>query len=95
MWFGVAPRTDINKNGYQKDMCSIEIGLYDNHSKLNSQHNRRGLFDHLMSTRIFTLIMRKNFIRALKISHNMDLPIILYLSCVACHRRSGLSMHLP
>ena len=34
---------------------------------LDSIVNIMGLFDHLVSTRIFTLILRKNFIRALKI----------------------------
>ena len=46
-----------SKNGcqrcvFKKDwtMCSKE----DNHCRLNSQHNRRVLYDQLVSTRIFT-----------------------------------------
>ena len=35
---------------------------YDNHARLNSQHNWGDLYDHLMSMRIFTLIMNKIFI---------------------------------
>ena len=46
-------------NGYKKrqvfkrdwTMCS----RYHNYSRFNSQHNLRGLYDYLMSTRIFTL----------------------------------------
>ena len=53
-------------NGYKKrqvfkrhwTMCS----RYDNYSRFNSQHNLRGLYDYLMSTRIFTLKMNKIFI---------------------------------
>jgi hypothetical protein len=63
MWLGVAPRTDT------KCVC---LGIvfkrewptcskYDNHSKFNSQHNWEDLHDHLMSTRIFTLIINKIF----------------------------------
>ena len=35
---------------------------YDNHSKLNEQHNWEDLCDHLMNTRIFTLTVHKIFI---------------------------------
>ena len=36
-------------------MCS----KYENHSRFNGQYNWDELYDHLMSTRIFTLIMNK------------------------------------
>ena len=39
-------------------MCLKEIGLRANHSRLNGQHNGV-LHDHLMSLRIFTLIINK------------------------------------
>ena len=53
------------KNGHHKDMfkrdwatCSINV----NHSRLNGQDNWGDIYDHLMSTRIFTLTMIKVFI---------------------------------
>ena len=51
MWLGVVSRTDTNTNMYLK-----EIGL-------RAQVNRTilSLYDHLMSTRIFTLIMNLHF----------------------------------
>jgi hypothetical protein len=54
-----------SKNGYKKDMYSKEIGLraqniYDNHYKFHSQPNWRGLYDYLMSARMFTMIMIMN-----------------------------------
>ena len=48
-------------------MCS----KYDNRSRLNSQHNWRDLYDHLTSTRIFTLRINKIFIWAPKIMRQM------------------------
>ena len=36
-------------------MCS----KFDKHSRLNSQHNWAGLYDHLMRMRIVTLMMNK------------------------------------
>ena len=46
-----------------KKTCLKEIGVskYDNHSKLNMQHNGEDVYDHVMSTRNFTLIMNKVF----------------------------------
>ena len=42
-------------------MSLKEIGLHaknlDNHSRLNSQHNWGALYYHVLSTRIFTLIV--------------------------------------
>ena len=36
-------------------MCS----KYDDHSKLNSPHHHKNIYDHSMSTRIFAMIMNK------------------------------------
>ena len=51
-----------SKNGYCKDMYLKDIGLYlqnyDNCSKFNSQYNLGNLYYHLMSMKIFTLILR-------------------------------------
>ena len=59
----MAPKLDATK-----DMCLKEMGLcskYDNHSRLNSHEHHRGgagdVYDHLMNTRIFTLVMNKIF----------------------------------
>ena len=38
MWLGVAPRTDTKKTCLIETTCS----KYDNHSRLNSQHNCGG-----------------------------------------------------
>ena len=56
-----------SKNGHQKGiMCLNEIGLHAQSMVtiifFNSQHDHGGLFDHLMSRRIFTLIMNKIYI---------------------------------
>ena len=57
-----------------KDLCLKEIELraqniyiYENHSRLKSQHNFDELYDHSMSMRIFTLIMNKKLIRTPKL----------------------------
>ena len=61
MWFVVA----LDKNGYQKDMCSKEIGLCAQNviTILSSIVNiiEGDIYDHLMSTQIFALIMNKIF----------------------------------
>ena len=51
-----------SKNGYQKDVIKrycVMCSKYDKHSRFNNHHNWRDLYDHLMSTRILTLIMNK------------------------------------
>ena len=57
--------------GYKKNMCSKKIGLHAQNMRtiLNLIFNINGKdpCDHLMSTHVFTLIMIKIFIRALKI----------------------------
>ena len=72
---------------------------YNNHFRLNSQHKWEGgggVYDHLMSTKIFTLILRKIIIITLKLwgkraqswygFGNHLIPMI----CL-CPTRSGLS----
>ena len=50
MW--LAPKTDAKKTCVRKRLNYVL--KYDHHSKFNSQHNWGDLYDHLMSTRIFT-----------------------------------------
>ena len=40
MWLGVAPRMDIRKNVFKRDWTIYS--KYDNHRKLNGQHNWGG-----------------------------------------------------
>ena len=60
MCCGVFSRMDAKKKGLQKRWTAYS--KYDMHSMLDSQHdcNWVGLYDHLISMRIFTLI--KNYI---------------------------------
>ena len=55
-----------SKNGHQEGMCSKEIRLHAQNMLtilgLMVNMTRGDLYDHLMSTRIFTLIMNKIFI---------------------------------
>ena len=44
---------------------------YANHSRFNDRHDWGNLYDHLMSMAIFTLIINKTIIRALKIMKQM------------------------
>lgn len=47
---------------------------WDNRSKVNNQHNNYGdLRDHVMSTRIFTLVMNKLFVSA---PNDLDLDVL-------------------
>jgi hypothetical protein len=71
-----------SKNGYQIDMCSKEVGLCDQNMLTilgPSQYDWGNLYDYLMSTRIFTLIMNKIFKNneANDYGHELDLLIIL------------------
>ena len=62
-----------------------------NHYRLNSQHNRGKLYDHLMSTQIFTLMINKVFVRAPKITRKVGMASIWNLQwCFSCPRRRGL-----
>ena len=47
---------------YRLHMCLNKIGLRAQYYKLNSQPNWKDLYDLLVSTRIFTLIMNKIFV---------------------------------
>ena len=57
---------------------------YDNHFECNSQPNQGDLYDHLMSTSILTLVMKKDVHATSKeydesgYGHDLDLLIILY-----------------
>ena len=46
-----------SKNRHPKDVCLKEIE--QRAQKINNRHDWKDLYDHLMSTRIFTLIMNK------------------------------------
>ena len=41
------------------DMKHETCSKHENHSRLSSQHDQEDLYDHLMSTRNFTLILNK------------------------------------
>jgi hypothetical protein len=58
MWFGVTLRADTKKTCLIKiiGLCAQNMLQCDINSRLNSQHNWRDLYNHLMSARIFTLI---------------------------------------
>ena len=47
------------KNEYKKDMCLKEIGLHAQNmiTKFNNQYDWGDLYDHLLSTKIFILII--------------------------------------
>ena len=65
MSFGVAPKMNTKMACIQKRSdCFL---IYDNHIRFDSQHNWGNLYDHLMSMRVFILIMIKIFIWAPKI----------------------------
>ena len=61
MWFRAVPRMDVTDTCFTGN--KVACSKYDNYFKFNSQHNsgKGGLYDHLMSTRIITLIMNKFF----------------------------------
>ena len=56
-------------------MCLEEIGhcaqRYANHARFSGQHDWGDLYGHLMSTRIFTLIMNKKIVGAPNIMRQM------------------------
>ena len=56
----MAARTDIERHLFKRDWTASSE--YDKHSRLNNHHTWGDLYDHLMSTSIFTLIMSKIFI---------------------------------
>ena len=67
MWFGVTIQAETKKTCLKKiiGLCAQNILQCDINSRLNSQHNWRDLYNHLMSARIFTLITNKIFIQNL------------------------------
>jgi hypothetical protein len=69
MWLGVPPRTNSMKTS-----CVLKnwttCSKYDNHYRLNSQHHRVNLYNHLTSKRIFTFMMNTVFVRAPKVTRN-------------------------
>ena len=56
-WLGVAPRVDTKSYVYKRDQ--IACSNYKKISKYQRPHNREDLFDHLVSMRIFTIILNK------------------------------------
>ena len=54
----------------------IVPSIYDNHSRVNNQHVWRELYDHPMSTKFFTSIMNKIFIRAPKMIRKVTMALI-------------------
>ena len=67
-----------SKNGHQTDMCS----KYAKHSRSNSQHDWGELYDHLMSTKILTLIMKCK----LKWAPNIKRPLTMGTDCTVGRR---------
>ena len=68
-----------SKNKYSKDRCSKEIGVHAQNmiaSIINMILGGGVLFDHSMSTRIFTLIINKIFIGTPKIMKKVALALI-------------------
>ena len=74
MWFGLAPRTDTEKAFVNKEIgvCApnmiIILGL------ISTQGG--GLYDHIVSMRIFTLIVNKMFIGTHKIMRKVATTLI-------------------
>jgi hypothetical protein len=77
-----------SKNRYQNNiMCLKDIELRaqnrKNQLRFNGQHNWGDLYDHLMSTRVFTLIMHnmyKSSENHEECGHGLDLDL-LNISC--------------
>ena len=71
-------------------MCS----KYENHLRVNSQHDQGDIYDRLMIKPIFTLILNKMFICAPKfmrnVGHNLNFGCAKPSSRVSYPRRSSL-----
>ena len=83
------------KNGYQKDLCLMEIGLcskYDDHFKFNNRHNWAPINNYLMSTRIFTLIKDNIFIEPPKIMRKATRTALVWM-CQSSY--SSCMFHVP
>ena len=62
---------------------------FANYSRFNNQHNWGNLYDHLMSTRNFTLTIKKMFMWAPKIMRQMDMGMMWlcqtsHTNCMLC-----------
>ena len=71
---------------YSLKECWVLNNVMVDDSRLNSQHNWADLYDHLMSMKMFTLILNNKFIWALKFVKQMDMGTIwvCQLSCTYC-----------
>ena len=71
-----------------KNICSTKIVICAHiilaFPRSVSKHNWKDLYDHLMSTRLFTFILSKIFIRSLKIMRKVTTSSIsiCYPSCI-------------
>ena len=94
MWLDVGLRTD-NKNTYVQNKLHFVLKIYARCSRLNSQRDCGDVHDHLMSTRIFTLMMNEdiNVIFKNRKANNywcdLDLQMISQRLHVSYHTRSG------
>ena len=50
---------------------------YDYHTRFNSQHNSGNLHDHLMSTKLFTLISNEICMRSEGSDYGLELDLLL------------------
>ena len=60
VWHGFKNNNKNPSDVFFKNKNKVTCSTYDNHFKSNSQHNQDDLYDHLMSKRIFTLIMNQD-----------------------------------
>ena len=68
------------KKGYQKDVFKrdwVTRSNYVYHSRFNNQHNCEDLYDYLISTKIFTLIMNKICIWAPKFMRKVAMASVI------------------
>ena len=65
----VAPKMDIKKTCFKIDRTVWS--KYNNHSRFDNEHNWGGVYDYIMSTRIFTLTINERFIWALQITRKV------------------------
>ena len=96
MWLGVVPWTNTKKKDvFQRGWTTCS--QYNIHSRFDNQHNwERDLYDHLMSAKIFTLILNQIFIYAPNIMRKAIRALIWIgqLSRTYCmfsyHKENGL-----
>ena len=78
-WYmvGLPPRTDYHKDmWFERDWTACL--QCDSHSRLNNQYNWDSLYDHLISTRIFTLTMNKICVWAPRIMREVASSLIRF-----------------